>query len=89
MVQRQFLYDEDITADVRFVSFFDETGRFDLAIVKTDRFFGKRLVLDMQRNRFAILGEDDLAEPGLLEDAFGLDAEAAAALRSFLEDVIA
>ncbi|MBE3595710.1 MAG: DUF3055 domain-containing protein [Hydrogenibacillus sp.] len=87
-MDRQFLYDFDETATIRFVSFFADEGRFDLAIVKSDHFFGKRIVLDMQKNRFAIIGEDDLAEPGYLEDAFGLDAASAITLKQFLEEVI-
>lgn len=49
-----------------------ENQRFDLAIVQTGRHYGKHLVLDMQGNRFAIIGPDDLDEEGYLEYAFQL-----------------
>ncbi|BAB07151.1 DUF3055 domain-containing protein [Halalkalibacterium halodurans] len=88
MSERFFLYDDTEKTDTRFVSFMGENQRFDLAITYTERHYGKKLVLDMQSNRFAIIGEDDLAEPGYLEHVYKLDEETAAELRSFLYEVI-
>jgi hypothetical protein len=59
-----------------------------LAIVKTDRHYGKHLVLDLQGSRFAIIGEDDLNEEGYLEYAFQLNEEDAEELRSFLLELL-
>ena len=47
-----------------------ENQRYDLAITQTDRYYGKSLVLDLQSSRFAIIGRDDLDEPGYLESVF-------------------
>lgn len=86
--ERFFLYDETEDTKTRFVSFMGENQRFDLGIMKTDRYFGKSLVFDIQGGRFAIIGRDDLEEPGYLEEAFRLNEEDARDLRSFLNEVI-
>lgn len=65
-----------------------EEARFDLAIIMTDRFYGKKLVLNLQSNRFAIIGQDDLEEEGYLEHAFQITEAEAAELTSFLMEVI-
>jgi|SRR5690606_1403841 hypothetical protein len=83
-----FLYDETEDTQIRFVSFVGETNRFDLAIVGTERFYGKKLVLDIQSNRFAVIGADDLEAPGYLEHAYRLSEEEARELKDFLHEVI-
>ncbi|MDQ0198866.1 DUF3055 domain-containing protein [Neobacillus ginsengisoli] len=88
MSERFFLYDDTENTKTRFVSFVGENQRFDLAIVQTTRHYGKNLVLDMQGNRFAIIGQDDLQEEGYLEYAFQLNEEDAEELRSFLYELI-
>jgi len=86
--ERFYLYNDLIDTKTRFVSFMGEESRFDLAITMTDRFYGKKLVLNLQSNRFAIIGHDDLEEEGYLEQAFQLTEEEAAELRGFLTEVI-
>ncbi|AZV45070.1 DUF3055 domain-containing protein [Peribacillus asahii] len=88
MGERFYLYNDLIDTKTRFVSFMGEESRFDLAITMTDRFYGKKLVLNLQSNRFAIIGHDDLEEEGYLEQAFQLTEEEAAELRGFLTEVI-
>jgi hypothetical protein len=88
MKERFFLYDDTEATKTRFVSFVGDNQRFDLAIVKTDRHYGKSLVLDLQGNRFAIIGEDDLKEEGYIEYAFQLNEEDAEELRSFLLELL-
>lgn len=82
-----FLYDDMIESKIRFVSFMGEKQRFDLAIIQTDRYYGKVIVLDIQSHRFAIIGQDDLSEPGYLEHIYKLDDEDAEDLRSFLKEI--
>lgn len=84
-----YLYDETEETETRYVSFVGETNRFDLAITSTDRFYGKKLVLDIQSNRFAVIGTDDLEEPGYLEHVYNLSAEEAEELKAFLAQIIA
>lgn len=86
--KRFYLYDEIEQTETRYVSFMGERERFDLGIVKTKRFYGKSLVFDIQSNRFAIIGNDDLEEPGYLESVFQLNEKQADELRSFLYEAI-
>ncbi|MGN1400255.1 MAG: DUF3055 domain-containing protein [Bacillus sp. (in: firmicutes)] len=88
MEERFYLYDEKEETKTRFVSFVGENQRFDLAIISSDRFYGKQLVLDMQSNTFAILGADDLAEEGYLEHIYRLTSEQAEELKDFLSEFI-
>lgn len=88
MEERFYLYDEKENTKTRFVSFVGESQRFDLAITTSERFYGKHLVLDMQGNRFAIIGPDDLEEEGYIEHAFHLTEEQASELIDFLTEII-
>jgi hypothetical protein len=88
MSERYFLYNDMEDTKTRFVSFVGEHQRYDLAITQSKRHYGKSLVLNMQGNRFAIIGDDDLKEEGYLEYAFGLSEEEAAELRDFLFELI-
>lgn len=83
-----YLYNDLIETKTRFVSFMGSESRFDLAILITDRYYGKKLVLDLQSNRFSIIGHDDLEEEGYLEYAFQITEEEAAELKSFLQEFI-
>ncbi len=84
MENLHFLYDYQEETKVRFISFLGKTGRFDLALLITDQYFGKTIVMDIQKSRFAIMGQDDLEESGYLEDAFSLTSEEASELKEFL-----
>ncbi len=86
--ERFYLYDDIEQTRTRFVSFMGEEQRYDLAITQTERYYGKSLVFDLQGNRFAIIGRDDLDEPGYLESTFKLTEEEAIELRDFLSEVI-
>jgi Protein of unknown function (DUF3055) len=86
--ERFFLYDDTEKTETRFVSFMGKNTRFDLAITKTSRHYGKSLVLNMLGSHFAIIGQDDLEEEGYLEHAFNLTEEDAMELREFLAEVI-
>lgn len=83
-----YLYDEVEDTKTRFVSFTAEATRFDLAITQTNHFYGKKLVINIQNGRSAIIGKDDLAEEGYLEFAFNLNEQEAEELKSFLETII-
>jgi hypothetical protein len=88
MAERMYLYDDTVKVNTRFVSFMGENLRFDLAIIISDRYYGKKLVLDIQGGRFAIIGQDDLDEPGYLEEVYNLNEEDAEELRSFLYEIV-
>ena len=88
MTEQFFLYDDTEDTKTRYVSFVGENQRFDLAIMQTSRYYGKSIVMDIQGSRFAILGQDDLADEGYLEFAYNLSEEDAEELRSFLRPIL-
>ena len=88
MAERFYLYDETEDSQTRFISFMGENQRFDLAITKTQKYYGKLLILNLQSNKFAIIGSDDLKEPGYIEHAYDLNEEDAEDLRSFLFEIV-
>ncbi|MEI5907841.1 DUF3055 domain-containing protein [Bacillus spongiae] len=88
MTERFFLYDDMEETKTRFVSFMGEYQRYDLAIMTTERYYGKKLVLDIQGGRFAIIGNDDLDEPGYIENVYKVSEEEANELRAFLTDIV-
>jgi hypothetical protein len=65
-----------------------ENQRFDLAIITTTRYYGKKLVLNMLSSRYAIIGTDDLEEDNYLETVFELNTEDGQELREFLYEII-
>ncbi|MEG0259552.1 MAG: DUF3055 domain-containing protein [Lysinibacillus sp.] len=87
-MERYFLYDDLEDTKTRFVSFAGEKLRYDLAILQSSRFFGKVLVLDIQFGRFAIIGPDDVEEPGYLEHVYNRTEEETVELREYLSELL-
>lgn len=84
-----FMSDTTEETSTRFVTFIAPSlKRFDLAIMTTSRFYGKKLVTDLQSGRTAIIGPDDLEQEGYLEHTFTLTEEEAAELAQFLYFVV-
>jgi hypothetical protein len=83
-----YLYDHTEQTSTRFVCFVGMNRRFDLAITTTDRFFGKKLVMDIQSGRTAIIGPDDLEEDGYIAYAFNLNDDEAEELVQFLVQIV-
>jgi hypothetical protein len=84
-----YLYDHSEDTTTRFVSFISPNmTRFDLAITSTNRFYGKKLVTDIQSGRTAIIGPDDLEAEGYLAHAFKITEEEAHDLEIFLTEVV-
>lgn len=89
MSEFQHLYDYREETTTRFVCILGKSlRRFDLALMSTNSFFGKKIVIDMQSGRSAILGPDDIAEEGYLEHAFKVTEQEADELREFLGDIV-
>lgn len=84
-MDKEILYDDTESVSVRFVGFFGESVRFDLAIAQTDRFFGKRLVCSLQSGRFALLDAQEAAQADYLSSAFAISLDEARELGEFLE----
>jgi len=84
-----FLSDTTEDTTTRFVTFITPgMKRFDLAVTATHRFYGKKLITDLQFGRTAIIGPDDLEEEGYLEHVFNLTEEEAMELNQFLQFVV-
>jgi hypothetical protein len=89
MTEFDFLSDSTEQTTTRYVTLISPSlNRFDLAVMTTNRFYGKKLVIDMQRGISAIVGPDDLEEEGYLEHVFKLKPEEAEDLLEFLQEVI-
>lgn len=87
--QFDYLYDTTEETTTRFVSFVGPSiKRFDLAVTSSNRFYGKKLVADLQTGKTAIIGPDDLEEEGYLEHVFKLEEEEAEELKSFLAEIV-
>lgn len=87
-MERFFLYDDVENTKTRFVSFAGDKLRYDLAILQSGRFFGKVLVMDIQFGRFAIIGPDDVEEPGYLEHVYNRTEEDTVELREYLRELL-
>ncbi|MGN7457382.1 DUF3055 domain-containing protein [Paenibacillus pasadenensis] len=84
-----FMSDSTEETSTRFITLITPgLKRFDLAILTTNRFYGKKLVTDLQGGRTAIIGQDDLEEEGYLEHVFKLTEEEASELGAFLSLVV-
>ena len=80
-----FLSDTTEQTMTRFVTFISPgLHRFDLAIISTDRFYGKKMVIDLQSGRCGTLSHEDLEEEGVLENIFRITEEQASELAQFL-----
>ncbi|HZG56667.1 DUF3055 domain-containing protein [Paenibacillus sp.] len=69
------LYDESESAKVDFFGYASERARYDFAIVFTNRFFGKPLVVCMQTGRSSLLCADDLTNTENLQRTFAIENE--------------
>ncbi len=87
-MERFFLYDDVEDTKTRFVSFAGQKLRYDLAILQSSRFFGKVLVMDIQFGSFAIIGPDDVEEPGYLEHVYNRSEEETVELREYLRELL-
>ncbi|OXM86643.1 DUF3055 domain-containing protein [Paenibacillus rigui] len=89
MSELDYLYDSTEDTTTRFVCFVGESmRRFDLAITNTNRFYGKKMVTDLQSGRTAVIGPDDLQEEGYIEHVYKVTEEEAIELTHFLEQIV-
>lgn len=83
-----YLYDDDESSQVQFVGFVGEYSRYDLMLIQTDRHFGKTMVLNMQKNKFGIIGTDDLEEEGYIAYILGVTENEGNEITEYLNQVI-
>ncbi|MFD1361460.1 SAV0927 family protein [Lentibacillus salinarum] len=84
----EYLRDETITREIRYVSFTSSLRRYDFAFMKNDEHPDKYTVIDLQKNRFAILGKEDLSNKGDIEHTFHESEMEADEIREFLREVL-
>jgi uracil phosphoribosyltransferase len=84
-VMLESLYDLTESSNVNFVGCVSEENRFDFAIVYTNHFFGKPLVVCMQTGRSAPMCADDLKDLDVLRSRFLVDHQAAHDVRTLLQ----
>ncbi|MFH4907602.1 DUF3055 domain-containing protein [Staphylococcus cohnii] len=83
-----YLYDDDESSQVQFVGFLGEFSRYDLMLIQTNRHFGKTIVLNMQTNKFGIIGTDDLEEEGYIAYILGVTENEGNEITEYLNQVI-
>ncbi|AST92208.1 DUF3055 domain-containing protein [Sutcliffiella cohnii] len=83
------LYDDNENVNARFVGFTTEEARYDFAIVYTNLFFGKPLVVCMQTGRSTLLDPKDITDLNHLQTVFRIDSkEQAEDLAEFFKSAI-
>ncbi|WP_010269967.1 DUF3055 domain-containing protein [Paenibacillus senegalensis] len=78
------LYEETEKANIQFIGYASESSRYDFAIIFTEHFFGKPIVLCMQTGRSALLCQDDLSNLEHLQRCFSIRPAEAEELSHFL-----
>ncbi|MDR0137172.1 DUF3055 domain-containing protein [Metabacillus idriensis] len=82
-------YDDTEQANVRYVGFASCDLRYDLAIVYSNMFFGKPLVICLQTGKAALLDSSDIEDLDLLQHTFRTDTlQQASELSDFFKEVI-
>lgn len=78
------LYEETEKANIEFIGYASENSRYDFAIIYTEHFFGKPIVLCMQTGRSTLLCQDDLNNLEHLQRSFSIKPAEAEELSQFL-----
>ncbi|SDQ28649.1 SAV0927 family protein [Virgibacillus salinus] len=83
-----YLKDETVTKEVRYISFMGKLQRYDFAFMQHEENPKKHIVIYLQKNRFALLGKDDLYKKGEIEHIFHETQMEADEIREFLEEIL-
>ncbi|WP_010532278.1 SAV0927 family protein [Lentibacillus jeotgali] len=83
-----YLKDEVVTKEIRYISFMSKLKRYDFAFMKNEDHPDKYTVIHLQENRFAVLGEEELSERGHIEHVFHESEIEADEIREFLREVL-
>ena len=83
-----FLYDDEEQSQAQFVGFVGEHSRYDLMLIQTVSHYGKTLVLNLQTNKFGIIGTDDIEEEGYIAHILGVSQEESEEIIEYLNQVI-
>lgn len=83
-----YLKDETKIKEVRYISFMGDLQRYDFAFKKNEENPRKQVVIYLQKNRFAILGKEDLSEEGEIEHVFHETEMEGDEIRAFLKNIL-
>ncbi len=84
MESLDIMYDESEECPIRYVGFIGARSHFDLAIVTTNHFYGKKIVISTQTGRMAILTAQEAEDVVYLASSFAVSDTEAAELSEFL-----
>ncbi|WP_106496796.1 SAV0927 family protein [Lentibacillus sp. Marseille-P4043] len=82
-----YLRDETIEKQVRYVSFMGKFHRYDFAFIDDKDDPKKKIVIDLRKNHFSILSRQDIEKPGEMEHVFHVTEMEADELRIFLMEI--
>lgn len=88
MNERPLLEDVTQSTSTRFVSFTAGSHRFELALMKAEYFNNQTMVINLPKNRQALLDHSSINQEGHLEHLFHLSAMEAEELRNYLPDLL-
>ncbi|GAA0430849.1 MAG: SAV0927 family protein [Bacillota bacterium] len=84
----ELIKDETVTKEVRYISFMGKLQRYDFAFLKNDDDPSKTTIINLRKNRFTVVGKEDLNDPGKIEHIFHETAMEADEIRNFLHEVL-
>lgn len=83
-----YFKDENVTREIRYVSFMGNLQRYDFAFMQSEMEPHKKIVINLQKNRFTILGKEDLSKKGDIEHTFHESQMEADEIREFLKEIL-
>ncbi|MFC4558645.1 SAV0927 family protein [Virgibacillus kekensis] len=82
------LKDETKSKEVRYISFMGNLQRYDFAFMQNEENPDKSIVIYLQKNRFAVLGKEELEKEGEIEHIFHETEMEADEIREFLRNML-
>ncbi|MFD2628999.1 SAV0927 family protein [Oceanobacillus kapialis] len=84
----EILKDETKTKELRYISFMGNYQRYDFALMKHEENPEKMVVIHLQKNRFIVLGKEDLDNQRNIEHFLQETAMEADEVRTFLKEIL-
>lgn len=84
----EILKDETKTKELRYISFMGNYQRYDFALMKHEENPEKMVVIYLQKNRFIVLGKEDLDNQRNIEHFLHETAMEADEVRTFLKEIL-
>lgn len=84
----EILKDETKTKELRYISFMGNYQRYDFALMNHEEDPDKTVVIHLQKNRFIVVGKEDLNNNRDVEHILHETAMEADEVRAFLKEVL-